>query len=104
MSDFPEGITAPERAQKLVDICKETWAVIQDGSSDVAIPMTNTDDAADRYGIAVDELNELGVHVNNEGDLHVFTLGVKETACDSSALVAGVPFLKLPRRLWRCRR
>jgi hypothetical protein len=46
--------------------------------------MTN-DGAVDRYEIAVDELNELGVHVNNEGDLPVFTLGVKETAYDPSA-------------------
>jgi hypothetical protein len=70
MSDFPLGITAPEGAQKLVDVCKETWAVIQDESSDV-----NTNgEAVDRCEIAVDELNELGVHVNNEGDHPVFTL------------------------------
>ena len=65
MSDFPEGITAPEGAQILVDACKEAWAVIQDESSDV----NTNDEAVDRYEIAVDELNELGVHVNNEGDL-----------------------------------
>jgi hypothetical protein len=35
MSDFPAGINAPEGAQKLVDVCKETWAVIQDEPSDV---------------------------------------------------------------------
>jgi hypothetical protein len=45
----------------------------------------------------VDELNELGVHVNNEGDHPVFELGVKETAYDSSVLVSGAPFLKLPK-------
>jgi hypothetical protein len=33
MSDFPEGTAAPEGAQKLVDVCKETWAVIQDFGS-----------------------------------------------------------------------
>jgi hypothetical protein len=37
MSDFPEGITAPEGAQKLVGVCKETWAVIQDESSDATV-------------------------------------------------------------------
>jgi hypothetical protein len=67
MSDFPEGITAPDGAQKLVDVCKEAWAVIQDESSDVN---TNDEAGVDRYDtcIAVDELNELGVHANNEGD------------------------------------
>ena len=60
MSDFPLGITAPEGAQKLVDVCKETWAVTQDESSDV----NTNDEAVGRYEIAVDELNELGVHVN----------------------------------------
>jgi hypothetical protein len=29
MSDFPEGVIAPEGAQELVDVCKETWAVTQ---------------------------------------------------------------------------
>jgi hypothetical protein len=93
MSDFPEGIAAPEGAQKLVDVCKEAWAVIQDEPSDVK---TNGE-AVDRDEIAVDELNELGVHVNNEGDHPVFELGVKETAYDSSVLVSGAPFLKLPK-------
>jgi hypothetical protein len=89
MSDFPEGVAAPDGAQKLVDVCKEAWAVIQDESSDV---QTNGS-AAGRYEIAVGELNKLGVHVNNEGGLPVFTLGVKETAYDPSARVAGAPFL-----------
>jgi hypothetical protein len=80
MSDFPEGITAPEGAQILVDVCKEAWAVIQDESSDV----TTNDEAVGRYEIAVDELNDLGVHVNNEVDHPVFELGVKETACHAS--------------------
>jgi hypothetical protein len=94
MSDFPEGIAAPEGAQKLVDVCKEAWAVIQDESSDV----NTNDEAVDRYGIAVDELNELGVHVNNEEDFPVFTSGVKDTAYDSSVLIiAGAPFLKLQK-------
>jgi hypothetical protein len=44
----------------------------------------------------MDELTELGVHVNNEGEYPVFSLGVKETAYDPSALVAGATFLKLP--------
>jgi hypothetical protein len=44
----------------------------------------------------MDELAELGVHVNNEGEFPVFSLGVKETAYDPSALVAGAPFLRLP--------
>ena len=92
MSDFPEGIAAPEGAQKLVDVCKETWAVIQDESSDT----TKHDEAVDGFEYAMDELAELGVHVNNEGDFPVFSLGVKETAYDPSALVAGAPFLRLP--------
>jgi hypothetical protein len=45
----------------------------------------------------MDELAELGVHIDNEGELPVFTLGVKETAYDSSALVAGAKFLNLPK-------
>jgi hypothetical protein len=92
MSDFPVGIAAPEGAQKLVDVCKETWAVIQGESSDT----TKHDEAVSSFEYAVDELAELGVHVNNEGDFPVFSLGVKETAYDPSALVAGAPFLRLP--------
>ena len=92
MSDFPEGIAAPEGAQKLVDVCKGTWAVIQDGSSDA----TKHDKAVGRFEAAMDELAELGVHVNNEGEFPVFSLGVKETAYGPSALVAGAPFLRLP--------
>jgi hypothetical protein len=76
MSDFPEGITAPEGAQKLVDVCKETWAVIQDESSEVP----GHDEAVESFEAAMDELAELGVHVNNEGGCPVFSLGVKETA------------------------
>jgi hypothetical protein len=30
MSDFPKGVAAPEGAQKFVDVCKKTWAVIED--------------------------------------------------------------------------
>jgi hypothetical protein len=48
----------------------------------------------------MDELAELGVHVNNEGGCPVFSLGVKETAYDPSALVAGATFLfALSRKL-----
>jgi hypothetical protein len=36
MSDFPEGVTAPDGAQRLVDICKGTWAVINDDLSSVS--------------------------------------------------------------------
>ena len=46
---------------------------------------------------AMDELAELGVHVNNEGEHPVFSLGVKETAYDSFVLVSGANFLKLPK-------
>jgi hypothetical protein len=88
MSDFPEGITAPKGAQKLVDVCKETWAVIQGGSSEVS----EHDEAVDRFEAAMDELAELGVHVNNEGEHPaVFSLGVKETAYDPSVPVSGAP-------------
>jgi hypothetical protein len=93
MSDFPEGITAPEGAQKLVDVCKETRAVIQDETSEVS----GHDEAADRFGAAMAELGELEFHVNNEGGHPVFSLGVKETAYDSSVLVSGAKFLKLPK-------
>jgi hypothetical protein len=92
MSDFPEGITAPEGAQKLVDVCKRTWEVIQDDSSDAS----KHDKAVDSFEAAMDELAELGVHVNNEGEFPVFSLGVKETAYGPSALVAGATFLGLP--------
>ena len=37
MSEFAEDITAPEGAQKLVGVSKGTWAVIQDGSSEVLV-------------------------------------------------------------------
>ena len=37
----------------------------------------------------MDELAELGVHVNNEGERPVFGLGVKETAYDPSVPVSG---------------
>jgi hypothetical protein len=75
MSDFPEGIAAPEGAQKLVGVCKETWTVIQDGSSEAS----EHDEALESFEAAMDELAELGVHVNNEGEYPVFSLGVKET-------------------------
>jgi hypothetical protein len=84
MSDFPEGVTAPDGAQKLVDVCKGTWAVIHDESSEIR----THDKAVDRFEAAMHELAELEVHVNNEGGYPVFSLGVKETACDPSALVA----------------
>jgi hypothetical protein len=93
MSDFPEGIAAPEGAQKLVGVCKETWAVIQDESSEVP----EHDEAVESFEDAMDELAELGVHIDNEGELPVFTLGVKETACDPPAPVAGAKFLNLPK-------
>jgi hypothetical protein len=37
----------------------------------------------------MDELAELGVHVNNEGGCPVFSLGVKETVYGPPALVLG---------------
>jgi hypothetical protein len=46
MSDFPEGIIAPEGAQELVDVCKETWTVIQNEESSVP----DSDEAVDRFG------------------------------------------------------
>jgi hypothetical protein len=80
MSDFPEGIAAPEGAQELVDVCKETWAVIQNEESSVP----DHDEAVDSFEAAMAELAEMDVHVNNEGDFPVFSLGVKEAAYDSS--------------------
>jgi hypothetical protein len=85
MSDFPEGVAAPDGAQKLVDVCKGTWAVISDKNSEA----TRHDKAVDSFEAAMDELNELGVHVSNEGGFPVFSSGVKETAYAPSALVAG---------------
>jgi hypothetical protein len=93
MSDFPEGIAAPEGAQELVDVCKETWAVIQDEASTAS----DHDEAVDRFEAAMAELAEMEVHVNNEGGYPVFSLGVKETAYDSSVSVSGAKFLKLPK-------
>ena len=92
MSDFPEGIIAPEGAQELVDVCKETWAVIQNEESSVP----DSDEAVDRFEAAMAELAEMEVHVNNEGDFPVFSLGVKEAAYDSSVPVSGAKFIKLP--------
>jgi hypothetical protein len=40
------------------------------------LDVNTNDEPVDRYEVAVDELNELGVHVNNEGDRPVFELGV----------------------------
>jgi hypothetical protein len=37
MSDFPLGVAAPEGAQKLVDVCKGTWAVIEDRESELDV-------------------------------------------------------------------
>ena len=91
MSDFPEGIIAPEGAQELVDVCKETWAVIQNEESSVP----DSDEAVDRFEVAMAALAEMDVHVNNEGDYPVFSLGVKEVAYDSSVPVSGAKFLKL---------
>ena len=91
MSDFPEGIIAPEGAQELVDVCKETWAVTQNEDSSV----TDHDEAVDRFEDAMSALAELDVHVNNEGDDPVFSLGVKEAAYDPSMPVSGARFLKL---------
>jgi hypothetical protein len=92
---LPEGITAPEGAQKLVDVCKETWAVIQDETSEVL--GHDEGQAVDRFEAAMAELAEMEVHVNNEGGHPVFSLGVKETAYGPSVLVSGAKFLRLPK-------
>jgi hypothetical protein len=89
MSGFPLGVAAPEGAQKLVDVCKGTWAVIEDKGSE----FETHSKAVDHYSAAVEELNDMDVHVNNEGEILVFTLGVKETTYDPSSRVAGAPFL-----------
>jgi hypothetical protein len=91
MSDFPLGVTAPEGAQKIVDVCKGTWAVIEDRESE----LDTHNRAVVSYTAAVEELNEMGVHVNNAGEFPVFTLGVKGSAYDPSSRVAGAPFLNL---------
>ena len=97
MSDFPEGITVPEGAQELVDACKASWAVIRDEA-----PTASDSDhggAVDRFEAAMAELAEMDVHVNNEGEYPVFSLGVKETAYDSSVPVSGAKFLELPEEV-----
>ena len=58
MSDFPEGVIAPEGAQELVDVCKETWAVIQNEESSVP----DSDEAVDRFEVAMAALAEMDVH------------------------------------------
>jgi hypothetical protein len=45
------------------------------------------DKAVDSFEAAMNELNDLGVHVNNEGGFPVFTSGTKEAACGPSALL-----------------
>ena len=57
-------MAAPDGAQKPVDVCKGTWAVIQHESSE----MRAHDKAVDSFEAAMDELNEMGVYVNNEGE------------------------------------
>ena len=95
MSDFPEGIAAPEGAQKLVGVCKETWTVIQDGPPEVS----EHDEALESFEAAMDELAELGVHVNNEGEYPVFSLGVKETVCGPLKLPKAVALSALTTAL-----
>jgi hypothetical protein len=86
MYGFPSGVTAPEGAQKLVDVCKGTWAVIEDKESEL---LNAHNRAVESYTAAVEELNEMGVHFNNAGKFPVFTPGVKETVCDPSARAGG---------------
>jgi hypothetical protein len=101
MSDFPEGITVPEGAQELVGACKASWAVIRDEAPTASD--SDHDGAVDRFEAAMAELAEMDVHVNNEGEYPVFSLGVKETAYDSSVPVSGAKFLKLSEEVERPR-
>jgi hypothetical protein len=57
-------VTAPEGAQKFVDVRKGTWAVIEDTESELDV----RNRAVGSYTAAVEELNEMGVHVNNAGE------------------------------------
>jgi hypothetical protein len=52
---------------------KERGRVIVDKESELDVHNR----AVDSFEAAVDELDEMGVHVNNEGDFPVFTAGVK---------------------------
>jgi hypothetical protein len=70
-------------AQKLADVCKGTWAEINDDTSE----LSKHDKAVDSFEAAMNELNDMGVHVNNEGEFPVFTSGTKEAACGPSALL-----------------
>jgi hypothetical protein len=102
MSDFPKGVTAPEGAQKFVDVCKETWAVIEDKESELDVHNR----AVESYtaAVAVEELNEMEVYVNNAGEFPVFTLGVKETAYDPSAIGWQERRSCIFQRRWSCLR
>ena len=81
-----------EGAQKLVGVCKGTWAVIEDRGSELEAH----NKVADGCSAAVGDLNGMGVHGNNEGDFPVFALGVKVCECGPSDRVAGALFLKPP--------
>jgi hypothetical protein len=90
MSDFPLGVTAPEGAQKLVGVCKGTGAVIGDRESELG----THNRAAERHTAAVEELNEMAVHINNAGEIGNpcgFSLGVREPACIRPVLAGGGP-------------
>jgi hypothetical protein len=78
-------VAAPEGAQKIVDACKGTWAVIEDTESELDV----RNRAVGSYTAAVEELNEMGVHFNNAGKFPVFTPGVKEPVCDPAARAGG---------------
>jgi hypothetical protein len=56
MSSFPLGVAAPEGAQKLVGVCKGTWAVIEDKESELDVHNR----AVESNTAAVEELNEMG--------------------------------------------
>ena len=49
--------------------------------------------AVESSAAAVEELNEMGVHINSAAEFPVFSLGVKESTYDPSSRVAGAPFL-----------
>jgi hypothetical protein len=56
-----------------VGVRKETRAIIEDKESE----LDTHNRAVESHTAAVEELNEMGVHVNNAGEFPVFTPGVK---------------------------
>jgi hypothetical protein len=80
------------KTRRCLAVNKGTRAVIEDKEPE----LDTHNRAVESNTAAVEELNEMGVHVNNAGEFPVFSLGVREPAYDPSPGVAGGPLLDLP--------